>query len=86
MPRPDLQIPLQERDGYFFDSFLLKRELELRDLYDLSEQDLDIFLAEIEVEVEDELNTRPKRLRASRFAKLARLIRSDRQCSSTPQP
>jgi hypothetical protein len=79
MPRPDLQVPPQESSEFHYNSYLLKRELELRELYDLAPADLDVFMAELATVMKDETSTRARRLLASYFLELATLIRSDRQ-------
>lgn len=79
MPRPDLQVPPQESSEFHYSSYLLKRELELRELYDLPPADLDVFMAELATVIQDDTSTRARRLLAGYFLELAKLIRSDRQ-------
>ena len=72
------EIPSQEDTLHFITSFRLKREYELRDLYDLPPQELDILQAEMQVVVDDPETTRAKRLLASTFVNLAVLVRQQR--------
>lgn len=80
---PELQVPPQESTEHWITSFYLKREVELQQLYDLASRDLDILMAECQTIVDDTETRRGKFLLASTFLNLARLIRADRNTTST---
>lgn len=84
MPRPDLSVPPQLSGERWFNSFLLGREVELGELYDLSDRELDLLQAEAATLWRDPETNRHKRLFASYFGELARVITTNRQALSNP--
>ncbi len=77
--RKDLSrdVPLQESKEKWFKSHLLDRELELRELYDIPQQELDIIMAET-AELRSDPSNRERNLgkycTAGYFLELARII------------
>ena len=77
--RQDLfrDIPLQESKEKWFKSHLLGRELELRELYELAQDELDIIMAET-AEYRSDVDNRDRNLgkfcTAGYFLELSRII------------
>jgi hypothetical protein len=81
MPRNEIAVPPQESGEVWLNSFLLRREVELHELEDLPTASLDLIRAEALTLIEDPETRRPKRLVASYFEKLARIITERRIAS-----
>ncbi len=71
------EIPLQESREKWFKSHLLGREIELRELYELQQEELDILMAET-AELRSDPSNRERNLgkfcTAGYFLELARII------------
>ena len=71
------EIPLQEQVRKWFRSHLLGREVELQDLYDLSQTDLDLLMAEtaeIRSDPENRARSHGRWCTAGYILELARII------------
>ncbi len=70
-------IPPQESREKWFKSHLLSREIELKELYEMSQQDLDLLMAET-AELRSDLGNRERNIgkfcTAGYFLELARII------------
>ena len=75
--RPYLDVPPQESKEKWFKSYLLGREIELRELYELPQNELDLLMAET-AEFRSDSDNRDRNLgkycTAGYFLELARLI------------
>ena len=75
--RPHQDIPLQESREKWFKSHLLGREVELRELYELPQNELDLLMAET-AELRSDPDNRDRNLgkfcTAGYFLELARII------------
>ena len=71
------EIPKQESREKWFKSHLLTREIELKELYEMSQQDLDLLMAET-AEFRSDLGNRERNIgkycTAGYFLELARII------------
>ena len=70
-------IPSQESNEKWFKSHLLSREIELKELYDMPQQELDLLMAET-AELRSDIGNRERNLgkycTAGYFLELARII------------
>ena len=75
--RRQQEIPLQESREKWFRSHLLGREIELKELYELPQQELDLLMAET-AELRSDFGNRERNLgkfcTAGYFLELARII------------
>ena len=78
MKTPD-RIPAQESTEQVFNSFLLRREVDLDRLDELSPNELDRVIAETATLIKDAETSRGKRLVCGYFYEKAMLIRNDRK-------
>jgi len=78
MKTPD-NIPAQESGEIWLNSFLLKREIELDHLNELSPNELDRVIAECKTVITDMETSRGKRLLCGYFMEKALLVRADRK-------
>jgi hypothetical protein len=78
MKTPD-NIPPQESGEIWLNSFLLKREVELDHLEELTHNELDRVIVECKTVITDMETSRGKRLLCGYFLEKALLIRSDRK-------
>ncbi len=83
MPKPEPSVPPQETGEVWFNSFLLRREVELQQLYDLPTRELDLIRAETVTLQKDNETRRHKALIAGYFDELARLITERRIASES---
>ena len=83
MNRFDADVPPQESKERWLNSFLLGRDIELQELYDLSIRDLDLIRAEALTLQKDPETRRIKSLIAGYFAELARIITDRRIAEET---
>ena len=71
------EVPLQESREKWFKSHLLAKEVELKELYEMSQQDLDLLMAET-AELRSDLVNRERNIgrycTAGYFLELARII------------
>jgi hypothetical protein len=72
-------VPPQESGELWLNSFLLRREVELQELYQLSTPDLDLIRAEAAVLTKDSETRRHKLLIAGYFLELAQIIAARRE-------
>ena len=83
MPKPEPAVPPQESGEFWLNSFLLRREVELRELYDLDTRELDLIRAEAVGLQKDNETRRHKALIAGYFEELARIITERRIASES---
>jgi hypothetical protein len=74
MSRFDPDVPPQESKERWLNSFLLGRDVELQELYELPTRELDLIRAEALTVMSDPETRRIKYLFASYFEKLAQII------------
>jgi hypothetical protein len=73
------EVPPQESSDLWFNSFLLKREVELDHLDELTPAELDRIICETRITREDPETKRGKWLLCGYFHEKAMLIRNDRK-------
>ena len=71
------EVPFQESREKWFKSHLLSREIELKELYEMSQQELDLLMAET-AELRSDIGNRERNIgkfcTAGYFLELARII------------
>jgi hypothetical protein len=72
-------IPAQESGEIWLNSFLLKREVELDHLIELSPNEVDRVIVETKTVITDPETSRGKRLLCGYFLEKALLVRTDRK-------
>jgi hypothetical protein len=72
-------VPPQETEEVWFNSFLLKREVEFDHLDELTTAELDRLICETITLRDDAETTRGKRLMCGYFMQKAMLVRNDRK-------